>query len=266
MKSSAYQRAEMPKGTAAVLETRTLESSNANLLHVLKPGQFVLDVGCGSGAITRGIPKYVGPTGKVVGMDRSEDLIRLAKENNTSNNCFFEAADIMDYHPGFQFDIITTARTLQWIAAPETVIKQMLPLLKPGGMICVLDYNHEAISWHPAPPQSMQDFYAAFLKWRADAGMDNAIGDHVADLLKAAGGTDITVEEQHEDMNREQEGFETHASIWKKVAETRGNQLVSDGYISESGRLQAIAEYEQWMKTTAQNMRLYLKATHARFL
>lgn len=248
----------MPTGTAAVLETRTIENANANLLNVLKPELSVLDVGCGSGAITRGIAKYAG---QVVGIDRSEELIQLANENNTASNLSFVVGDVMTYVPAQRFDIITTARTLQWMAGPEEVIRQLVHLLQPGGLLCVLDYNHEAISWEPFPPAAMLDFYAAFLKWRKDAGMDNAIGDHVAELMAACGGKDIVVTEQHEYVERGMEGME----IWKKVAETRGKQLVGDGYVTEEQRVRAIVEYEQWMKESAQSMRLYLKATHARF-
>ncbi len=72
------KRAAMPDGTAGVLDARSLERSNANLLSVLKPGQAVLDVGCGSGSITRGICDYTGKSGQVVGIDRSEALIQQA--------------------------------------------------------------------------------------------------------------------------------------------------------------------------------------------
>ncbi|RFM36774.1 class I SAM-dependent methyltransferase [Chitinophaga silvisoli] len=257
--STSYERAAMPEGTASVLDTRTIENANANLLAVLKPGHSVLDVGCGSGTITKGIAKYAG---KVTGLDRSEALISLAKVN--PGGVTFIVGDIMDYNPNEKFDIITTARTLQWIAQPRDVINKMVSLLKPGGLLCVLDYNHEAIRWDPAPPQSMLDFYAAFLKWRADAGMDNAIADHVIDLVHVKA-LKMTVEQQDEYAERGMEGFDTHISLWKKVAETRGNQLVADGYITEAARLRAIEEYDVWAKEEARSMRLYLKATHATF-
>jgi ubiquinone/menaquinone biosynthesis C-methylase UbiE len=257
--STSYERAAMPQGTAAVLDTRTVENANANILSVLQPGLSVLDVGCGSGTITKGIAKYAG---KVTGIDRSEELISLAKVH--PGNVTFLVGDIMDYSPDEKFDIITTARTLQWIANPGEVIKKMVALLNPGGMLCVLDYNHEAIQWDPVPPQSMLDFYAAFLKWRADAGMDNAIADHVIDLVHVQA-LKINVTQQDEYAARGMEGFDTHISLWKKVAETRGNQLVADGYITEAERLQAIEEYGVWAKEDAKSMRLYLKATHATF-
>jgi ubiquinone/menaquinone biosynthesis C-methylase UbiE len=149
MPSNAYTRAEMPSGTAKVLDERTLISSNANLLQVLHPGQKVLDVGCGSG-------------------------------------------------------VITVTRTLQWIANPGHVIKKMIPLLDKDGILCVLD-------------------------------SDNT-----------------------------KPNFQTHLSIWTTVAELRGKQLVTDGYITETQRIAAIEDYNKWSATDAKSMKLDLIATHAR--
>ncbi|WP_143310550.1 class I SAM-dependent methyltransferase [Chitinophaga vietnamensis] len=264
--TDAYQRAAMPSGAVAVLETRTLENSNANLLAVLQPGQSVLDVGCGSGAITRGIVPYVGAQGFVMGIDRSAELIQLAQElSGPATNLSFAVADVLDFQPGRTFDVITIARTLQWIEAPEQVLQRLITLLRPGGVICVLDYNHLLLEWQPQAPAAMQHFYDAFLKWRADAHMDNAIGDHVADLFHRLHASTVTVTPQHEYVEKGMPGFETHIGIWQKVAETRGVQLVQDGYITEEERQAAIAAYAQWIRDTAQSMRLHVVATHATF-
>src|ERR1700755_3344514 len=105
MPSNAYTRAEMPAGTAKVLDERTLISSNANLLQVLHPGQMVLDVGCGSGVITRDIVDHVGPGGQVRGIDRSLELITLAKQRYASiPNLRFDCGDILDENTDERFD------------------------------------------------------------------------------------------------------------------------------------------------------------------
>ena len=264
MKSSAYQRAEMPSGASAVLDERSLESSNANLLTVLKEGQRVLDVGCGSGAITQGIAKKVGPDGWVLGVDRSPELIGLAKSKFSAiKNLAFETTDILNYDTDLRFDIITTARTLQWIANPTAVITKMITLLKPGGQLCVLDYNHELIEWQPQPPQAMLFFYDQFLRWRQDAGMDNQIGDRIDTLFTSQGMTIDTIRDQSEYSKKDSPDFQTQIAIWTKVAQTRGNQLVADGYLTEEQRQDAIGEYTEWCHTRALSMKLTLKATHA---
>lgn len=263
--SAAYQRAEMPTGTSVVLESRTLENANANLLKVLKEGQMVLDVGCGTGAITVGMMPYVGTKGGVVGIDRSRELIALAaKYKEPYPHLHFEVRDVMTYRSAIKFDVISITRTLQWMATPEKVLRHLRTLLKPGGQICVLDYNHDLIEWMPQAPNSIQAFYVAFLKWRQDAGMDNHIGSNVESLFVKMGAKAIETADYSESKQRGTTGFEEHISIWQKVAETRGRQLVEDGYITEQERITAVSEYGEWMKV-AHSMRLDLKATHAIF-
>src|SRR6478609_2339301 len=96
--SEATERATMPKGTHAAMENRTVFNANRNLIDIIKKGDCVLDVGCGSGSITASIAALAGDNGSVTGIDTSEHLIELAKENYSSlNNVHFEVADILQY-------------------------------------------------------------------------------------------------------------------------------------------------------------------------
>ena len=54
--------------------------SFAGLLNI-KPGYKVLDMGCGTGELTRFLAELVGEDGEVVGVDPDEERIRVAKEN-----------------------------------------------------------------------------------------------------------------------------------------------------------------------------------------
>jgi 2-polyprenyl-3-methyl-5-hydroxy-6-metoxy-1,4-benzoquinol methylase len=79
MSQSHQKRAEMPQGANKVLDRRNIENSYSSLLELLKDGLSVLDMGCGSGAITADIAQRT--SGKVVGIDFSEHLIELAQQN-----------------------------------------------------------------------------------------------------------------------------------------------------------------------------------------
>jgi len=259
--SEATERATMPKGTHAAMEDRTVFNANSNLLDIIKPGNHVLDVGCGSGSITASIAELVGNAGSVTGIDTSEHLIELAKDHYSSlSNVQFEVANILQYYPTKQFDIVSAARVLQWVANPKEILLKMAALVKPGGYVSVLDYNHEKIQWSPAIPQSMDRFYKAFLQWRKDAGMDNQIADHLAGMFKEAGFKHITVSNHSEVVNRADKDFAKHTNIWAIVAATRGKQMVSDGYITEAERASAEKDYQDWVVTTAQSMTMYLLA------
>lgn len=259
--SDAQKRAEMPKGKNSVLDRRTLVNSNANLLDVIKRGQRVLDVGCGSGTITRDIAMLTGASGSAVGIDTSEHLIAQARDTfGTVANLSFQLADINTFDDAEKFDVITSARVLQWLSNPVEVVDKMKTLLKPGGCLTVLDYNHEAVEFSPEIPSSMKKLYNAFLTWRKDAGMDNQIGDHLERIFHEAGLYDIVVKDYSEASIHGKPAFEEDLAIWKKVAEARGPQLVADGYLTEDERLTAVSDYDTWITRDAKYMRLILKA------
>jgi ubiquinone/menaquinone biosynthesis C-methylase UbiE len=257
----AEKRATMPTGAHAVLSRRTIANSNANLLRLVKKGGSVLDVGCGSGSITRDIVDLVGETGVVKGIDTSQHLIDLAQRDYAGiPNLSFEVADINSYSTDKKYDVITSARVLQWLANPEEVLNKMQDLLAAGGCLTILDYNHKKIEFEPALPSGMKRFYDTFLKWREDCGMDNQIADHLEDMFRGIGLKHITAEDQSEISVPEKPSFQAELNIWQIVAETRGVQLVKDGYITEPERQLAIDEYKDWVANKAEKMKLYLKS------
>lgn len=168
--------------------------------------------------------------------------------------------DIYSFEHHVKFDVITYARTLQWLSNPEGALNKGLQLLKTGGAVSVLDYNHNKIEWSPDIPESMKTFYNAFLKWREDAGMDNAIADNLENIYEKLGIRNISTTVQDEVTTRDSEDAEGAFLIWTKVAETRGKQLVADKYISESLRLKAIEDYNNWVVKEAISMKLYMRA------
>ncbi|MBD2700400.1 methyltransferase domain-containing protein [Spirosoma sp. BT702] len=258
------QRATMPAAHNPVLERRTVANGNQNLLKYLRPGLSVMDVGCGSGAITRDLAERIGPTGRVLGIDPNAGLIEQARQNaGDTLGVAFEQADVYTFDTSERFDLITCARTLQWLREPERALVNMKRLLKPGGWLAILDYNHEKLNWQPEPPASMRLFYDAFLKWRQEAGFDNAIADHLDELMHQVGFMTVQTEIQHEISRRNEPTFATSSRLWAEVAELRGPQLVSDGYVTEDQRLQAIIDYDQWIATVGETMTVYLLAVEA---
>jgi ubiquinone/menaquinone biosynthesis C-methylase UbiE len=259
--NEAEKRARMPTGAHAVLARRTVANANKNLLDLVTQGQSVIDVGCGSGEITKGIAKLVGESGFVMGIDTSEHLIGLAQQNfSTIKNLTFDVADINSYSAERKYDVVTSARVLQWLSNREEVLIRMKNLLKEGGCITILDYNHEKIEFDPELPRSMKKLYEAFLKWRADSGMDNQVADHLEEQFARIGLKNMVVEDRSEESTAGTPSFLDEISIWQKVAETRGIQLVQDHYITEEDRQLAIQEYNDWMVNDATKMKLYLRS------
>src|SRR5207244_2921038 len=74
-----WRRARPGGQDLGILSARSLATAHRRLAELLRPGLRVLDVGCGPGAITRGIADAVGPAGRVVGVDLHPQLIAEAR-------------------------------------------------------------------------------------------------------------------------------------------------------------------------------------------
>lgn len=257
----ARQRASMPQGTGAILNRRTLATSHGRLAELLQPGMEVLDVGCGNGAITSGIAAQVGADGRVVGVDVNAPFIFEAKETYRGvPGLHFEVADVYDLPYDGEFDVVTAARVLQWLAQPHMALESMVRATKVKGRVVILDYNHTKIEWEPEPPAEVQRFYDAFLHWRTTAGMDNTIADRLPAMMADAGLTDIHISPQHEHVARGDVDFHHGVILWADVMASRGLQMVADGFLTEKEREAAERTYREWAAHSAQRQRMYLLA------
>ena len=263
--SKATKRAAMPKGSATVLNYRSLENDYKTLIPLLKKGMRVLDVGCGTGAITIGIAKKIGKTGQVIGLDASKHLIAEGKALfEVRDNMKLIEGDLFRYEPSEKFDLIVSARVLQWLNNPKAALAKMKTLLKPAGQISILDYNHEELEWKPNPPKSMQQFYQAFLDWKKDAGMNNRIAEDLPRYFEKLGFNNIELIKANEIYSKGATNFLPKIGIWTKVAESRGFQMQKEGYISNELRLKAIEEYNYWINTEAEEMVMKLNEVHGK--
>ena len=101
-----------------------------NVLDVLeiKPGERILDLGCGTGHLTSEIQQLGGD---VVGIDSSAEMIAQAKSIYPGID--FRVANGADFQFDKQFDAVFSNATLHWIHEADEVIKCVYNCLKPGG-------------------------------------------------------------------------------------------------------------------------------------
>jgi ubiquinone/menaquinone biosynthesis C-methylase UbiE len=123
-----------------------------------------------------------------LGIDRDDANLAIAiQQHREIGNLRFENADILtlDVENRFHasFEIVTAARTVQWISEPERAIVQMKKAAKPEGHVIVLDYNLDETRWEPEPPADFQRFYQAFLDWRTANNWDNRTAWHLSQIL-----------------------------------------------------------------------------------
>ncbi|GHS89012.1 hypothetical protein AGMMS50218_14240 [Actinomycetota bacterium] len=170
---------------------RTAENSCAYLLPALVPGQRVLDVGCGPGTITVDLAARVLP-GQVVGVDRSEAVIELARQEAAragAANVRFETADA--YALPFEdasFDVVHAHQLLQHLQDPVAALRELRRVTRPGGVVAVRDADYAGMTWYP-PSAGLDEWQALYhevtqangaqadagrrlLSWVLEAGFD----------------------------------------------------------------------------------------------
>lgn len=240
-----------------IFDNRSLGVDYRTLEPLIQKGMRVLDVGCGTGSISKDMARIVGPSGYVIGIDNTERFIESGKQSYFDvSNLSLVNTDLFDFEPQEKFDLITAARMLQWLKNPIEALLKMKSLLKTGGTISILDYNHNELEWDPEPPQSMKEFYRTFLKWRQDAGMNNGIANDLSGYMKKIGMTEIEVINSDELYQRHRSDFTSKVGIWSKVASS--TQMVQEGYLDNDLRLLAIREYDAWVRNDAISMTMKL--------
>ncbi|SMB81822.1 Methylase involved in ubiquinone/menaquinone biosynthesis [Deinococcus hopiensis KR-140] len=255
---SAQERATFPREAAGILRARSLSADYRHLAASLRVGQRVMDVGCGTGAMTAGMAELVAP-GEVTGLDANAALLSEAHHTHGHvQNLSFCTGDVYALQDEEAFDVVVMARVLQWLAHPRPALERMVKALKPGGRLFVLDYNHVKARLVPPPPREMLHFRERYLAWRAEAGMENEVADHVAEWMQGLGLTDVEVVAQHEITQRSDDDFSRRVRLWGDVARTRGHQVVAAGFVSEEERQIAVERFEAWAASDAEEQHFYL--------
>ena len=118
-------------------------------------GERVLDVGCGSGAVTREIARRLGSGGVAVGLDPSPALLdvarELAKEAGFGERIEFREGDARQLpFPDSSFDAVVSVTVLSHIPRGETAIPEFGRVLRPGGRLGVFDLDTDMTTFtHP---------------------------------------------------------------------------------------------------------------------
>jgi len=110
----------------------------------LSPGSSVLDVGCGTGSNFKYMVDAVGPEGRVVGVDASEPMLRVAGkriQRKGWSNVEARLADASELSLDERFDGVVFGYSAAVIPRWEPAIEKAAEHLKPGGTLCVLEFG-----------------------------------------------------------------------------------------------------------------------------
>ena len=173
-----------------------LSCGNPVAIASLKPGEILVDLGCGGGMDVILAAKQVGPTGKAIGIDMTADMLERARagaEKVGAKNVKFHHAMINELPlPDDSVDCIISNCVINLVPDKDTVFREMLRVLKPGGRIAISD-----IALKQPLPRDVKESVEAYVGCISGAIL---IEDYRR-RLQEAGFASVTVSDSGADLN-----------------------------------------------------------------
>jgi ubiquinone/menaquinone biosynthesis C-methylase UbiE len=156
----------------------------------VKPGWTCLDIGCGPRGITDLLSERVGPTGRVVGLDKDEGFLAYGSAHAPAN-VEFRRGDAYDSGlPAGSFDLVHMRFVASTAGNAEGLLREATRLTRPGGVVALQEPDVETFSCyppHPAWDRLMQAMLDAF----AHVGADVYLARRLYGMFRDAGLRDV---------------------------------------------------------------------------
>jgi SAM-dependent methyltransferase len=172
-------------------QARMLAPATRTVLQLagIAPGMRVLDLGTGAGDVAFQVADLVGPTGSVVGIDQSEQALAFAAHRTTLRgltNVSFVHGDLHTASVTGEFDAVVGRLVLLYLPHPDDVLRRFAGLLRPGGIVAVMEYEMAAAGTLPPTALSEQVTFWVTESFRR-SGLDASLGARLTQVLRRAG-------------------------------------------------------------------------------
>lgn len=159
----------------------------------LRAGDRVVDFGSGLGSLSEEMAAIVGPSGCVVGIERDERQIAVARSRLAPTHAIrptYRAGTAED--PPLEpqewgsFDVAHARFVLEHVASPEHVVRNMVRSVRPGGRVILIDDDHALLRLWPDCP-GFDAIWTAYQRGYDRNGNDPLVGRRLVQLLHRAG-------------------------------------------------------------------------------
>jgi SAM-dependent methyltransferase len=163
----------------------------------IQRGENVVDLGCGPGGALHLLAERVGPTGSVLGIDRSDHFVELARRFVTAQRLpQVEVREGDAYNTGLpraSFDGAHMRLLLVNVPEPARIVREAVALVRPGGWVASFEADYLPDCCDPPLPAwtRLLEAYSAYARMQ---DIDLAAGRHMHRLFREAGVTDIVVD------------------------------------------------------------------------
>jgi len=238
-------------GPRWVARAQIQESRNLEVAHILqdvaapKPGERVLDIGCGTGATTIPFAAAVAPGGSVTGADISEPMLgqcreNIAKSGATNIELLLTDAQVHSFAP--DYDLVISRFGVMFFADPYAAFANLFTALKKGGRLCMAVWSTLDDNVHWKIPFDIAVKHLG----RPTPGDPNAPGPmafrdpaRFRDILAKAGFADISIEKRQFHISGQTAAAEAeHSSgagpAWRLMEEKQAPENVRQAIVAET--------------------------------
>lgn len=161
MTPTPYLMENEQEGLRMEIKTDSANVEKQALWAGIRPGMRVADIGCGPGLTTNVLHRLVQPGGRAIGVDFSESRIAHAKTRYKDGGAQFLCRNILeDLSELGPFDFIWVRFFLEYhLARSFEIVRKLTNILAPGGILCLIDLDHNCMNHFKAPQKLIQTMH-----------------------------------------------------------------------------------------------------------
>jgi arsenite methyltransferase len=142
----------------------------------IQKGETVLDVGSGPGYLASAIAEMTGPSGKVIGVDISPQMVRRAASRSIYAWLSYEVADATTLpFSDDSVDVVVSTQVAEYVADANAFCSEVFRVLKRNGRGLVLATDWDAVCWHSENSHRMDRVLKAFASHCADSTLPRTL-------------------------------------------------------------------------------------------